>query len=82
VTNAGVPPAFANKGRSIVDHTTTSIAEFAANLSFEGIPGEVVHAVKQRLVDSIACAMGGYHCPAAREGARAEAIAERTRERV
>lgn len=53
-----------------MDQTTTSIAEFAAGLTFERIPGEVVHAAKQRLVDSFSCAMGGYNCPAATIGRR------------
>lgn len=37
------------------------IAEFAAGLSFESLPEDVVHEVKRYLYDSIGCAYGGYH---------------------
>ncbi len=36
------------------------IAEFAVNLKFEDLPGEVVHQVKRFLLDSIGCAFGGW----------------------
>lgn len=53
-----------------MDSTTTSIAGFASALSFEQIPPHVTHAATQRLVDSLACAIGGYNCDAARIGRR------------
>ncbi|MCU7501297.1 MAG: MmgE/PrpD family protein, partial [Ignavibacteria bacterium] len=37
------------------------IAEFAVNLKFEDLPGEVVNEVKRYLYDSMGCAYGGYH---------------------
>ncbi len=53
-----------------MDNTTTSIAEYASALSFDRIPSRVAAAAKQRLVDSLACAIGGYRCDAARIGRR------------
>lgn len=37
------------------------IAEFAVNLKYADLPGEVVNEVKRYLYDSIGCAYGGYH---------------------
>jgi 2-methylcitrate dehydratase len=37
------------------------IAEFAINLTYEDLPGEVINEVKRYLYDSIGCAYGGYH---------------------
>ncbi len=53
-----------------MDSTTTAIARFAAGLRFEQMPSQVTHAAKQRLVDSLACSIGGYNCDAARIGRR------------
>lgn len=53
-----------------MDHTTTSIAEFVASLSFEQIPGAAVHAAKRHLIDTVGCAFGGQDCPAATIGRR------------
>ncbi|HEX4409055.1 MAG TPA: MmgE/PrpD family protein [Xanthobacteraceae bacterium] len=53
-----------------MDNTTTAIARFASSLRYEQIPSNVSHAAKQRLVDSLACAIGGYNCDAARIGRR------------
>jgi len=37
------------------------IAEFAAGLQYEDLPGEVVHEVKRYLYDSFGCALGSMH---------------------
>ena len=37
------------------------IAEFAVNLDFKDLPGEVVHEVQRYLYDSLGCAYGGYN---------------------
>lgn len=58
-----------------MDNTTTSIAGYASALRFDRIPSQVVAAAKQHLVDSLACAIGGYNCNAARIGRR---VAKRT----
>lgn len=45
------------------------LADYAARLSFEGLPAEVVHEVKRRVIDSIGCALGAFPagpCEAAR----------------
>jgi 2-methylcitrate dehydratase len=56
-----------------MDRITRDIAALAASLDFERLPGAVVHAAKQRLVDSIGCAIGGYRCAAAQMGKRVAA---------
>jgi 2-methylcitrate dehydratase len=53
-----------------VDQTTTSIAKFAAGLSFDQIPSPAIRAAKQHLIDSIGCAFGGCYCPTATIGRR------------
>ena len=45
-----------------MDNLTSRMAEYAAGLRFEDLPPEVVRAATQRLVDSLACAIGGYDC--------------------
>jgi 2-methylcitrate dehydratase len=37
------------------------IASWAANLSYDKIPGEVVHEVKKRIIDSLGVALGAFH---------------------
>jgi 2-methylcitrate dehydratase len=53
-----------------VDTLTRVIAEYAGSLSFRHLPPEIVHATKQRLVDTLACAVGGYGCEAVAIGRR------------
>jgi len=53
-----------------MDPITTQIAAFAANLAYRDLPPEVVHAARQRLIDSLGCAIGGYRCDAAAMGRR------------
>ena len=48
-----------------MDSISQPISEFAHSLKFDDIPAEVVHAAKQRLIDSLGCGLGGLHCPAA-----------------
>lgn len=43
-----------------VDTLTAGIAEFAAGLRYADLPAAVVHAARQRLVDTVGCALGGY----------------------
>ena len=53
-----------------MDRIITEIADFAASLAFGDLPAEVVHAAKQRLIDSLGCAIGGHRCDAAAMGRR------------
>ncbi len=45
-----------------MDSITQTIAEYASTLAFEHLTGEAVHAAKQRLIDSLGCAVGAYDC--------------------
>lgn len=45
-----------------MDHLTRVIAEYATGLSFDELPVEVRTAATHRMVDSLACAVGAYHC--------------------
>jgi 2-methylcitrate dehydratase len=49
-----------------LDDTTSSIAAFSVSLAYEAIPETTVLRTKQILVDSLACALGGYDCEGAR----------------
>lgn len=53
-----------------MDNLTARLAEYAAGLRFEELPPEVVRAATQRLVDALACAIGGYRCTQAEIGRR------------
>lgn len=61
-----------------MDNLTIAIAENAAALEFERIPGETIHAAKQRLIDTLGCAIGGARCAAAQMGRRIAAGAAPT----
>jgi 2-methylcitrate dehydratase len=37
------------------------LAAYAASLRYEQLPSEVVHQVKRMMVDTLGCAIGGYH---------------------
>ncbi len=43
-----------------MDHSTKSIAEFAARLSYADLPAEVVHDCKRRIIDTIGCAIAAF----------------------
>jgi 2-methylcitrate dehydratase len=51
-----------------MDPVTTAIADHAAGLAFADLPAAVIHAAKQHLVDSLACALGAHGCAAAAMG--------------
>ena len=48
-----------------MDQVTEQIAAYAHNLSYDDLPAEIVVAAKQRLLDTIGCALGGRGCDAA-----------------
>ena len=53
-----------------MDNLTRQIAGFAAELSYEKLPDEVISAATRFLVDSLACAIAAYDCESARIGLR------------
>lgn len=53
-----------------MDNLTRLIADYAWSLTFEELPDPVVHAAKQRLVDTLACAIAAYECEPAGIGRR------------
>ncbi len=57
-----------------MDATTSRLADFALQARFADLLPETVHACKQRLIDSFACAFGAYDEPLSR---MARAVASR-----
>jgi len=53
-----------------VDSVTIVIAEYASISVFEHLTLEAVHAAKQRLIDSVGCAVGAHDCQPAQIGRR------------
>jgi 2-methylcitrate dehydratase len=53
-----------------MDSITQIIAEYASTLGFEHLTLEAVHAAKQRLIDSLGCAVGAHDCEPAQIGRR------------
>lgn len=43
-----------------MDATIERIADYACSLDFAGLPAEVTHQAKRRVIDSLGCALGGY----------------------
>ena len=43
-----------------MDKTTETLAEYVTGLTYDKLPESTVHATKKRLLDTIACAIGGY----------------------
>ena len=43
-----------------MDRTTDMLSSFACGLNYEDLTPQTVHQVKRVLVDTFACAMGGY----------------------
>lgn len=42
------------------------LGAYAANLKYEDLPAEVIHQTKRTLIDTLACAFGGYDSEPAR----------------
>ena len=53
-----------------MDNLTRQLADFAAELSFEQLPDEVILAARRCLIDSLACAIAAYDCEPAQIGLR------------
>jgi 2-methylcitrate dehydratase len=43
-----------------MDHSTKSIAEFSARLSYDDLSAELVHDCKRRIIDTIGCAVAAF----------------------
>jgi 2-methylcitrate dehydratase len=43
-----------------MDHSTRSIVEFAARLSYTDLPAEVAHDCKRRIIDTVGCAIAAF----------------------
>ena len=44
-----------------MDRTTDLLSTYACRLTCQDLPPEVVHQVKRTLVDTVGCALGGFH---------------------
>ena len=44
-----------------MDRTTEMLSSFACGLNYDDLAPETVHQVKRVLVDTVACALGGYN---------------------
>jgi 2-methylcitrate dehydratase len=51
-----------------LDPILTSFADFAASLRYRDLPANVVAAAKERLLDTLGCALGAYDCDTAQVG--------------
>jgi 2-methylcitrate dehydratase len=51
-----------------MDHLTRQIANFAAELSYDHLPQEVVAAATRFLIDALACGIAAHGCQSARIG--------------
>ena len=57
-----------------MDRTTELLTTYACNLTYEDLPADVVHQVKRTLIDTVGCALGGFHATPSR---MARQLAER-----
>ena len=44
-----------------MDRTMELLSDYACKLTYQDLPDEVVHQVKRTLVDTMGCALGGFH---------------------
>jgi 2-methylcitrate dehydratase len=51
-----------------LDPILNSFADFASHLSYRDLPSNAVNASKERLLDSIGCALGAHDCETAKVG--------------
>src|SRR6266446_2777971 len=43
-----------------MDRIVAYLSDYTTSLTFEGLPGEVVHHAKRMLIDTLGCAIGGF----------------------
>ena len=48
----------------MADDILKSISEFSNSLCFDNLPEKAVIAAKERIIDSLACTLGGFNCKA------------------
>ena len=53
-----------------MDTITATITEYVTSARFDEFTQEAVHAARQRLIDSLGCAIGAHDCEPARIGRR------------
>lgn len=61
-----------------MDEVIDQLADFCVGLHYDDLPEDVVDAATERLVDSVACAVGGLHCDAASLGRRLQPVVHAT----
>jgi 2-methylcitrate dehydratase len=44
-----------------MDRTTALLSDYACRLTYQDLPPDVVHQVKRTVIDTIGCALGGFH---------------------
>lgn len=49
-----------------MDRTTEELCRYTRALTFDALPAEVVRRAKRTLIDTVGCALGGFHAPPAR----------------
>ena len=49
-----------------MDQTTELLSSYASNLTYQDLGPDVVHQVKRTLIDTLGCAIGGFHSEPAR----------------
>ena len=49
-----------------MDRTTDLLSHYACDLTYDDLPQDVVHHVKRTLIDTVGCALGGFHAEPSR----------------
>ncbi|HEY7709780.1 MAG TPA: MmgE/PrpD family protein [Candidatus Entotheonella sp.] len=49
-----------------MDRTTELLSAYACDLTYDDLPVEVVHQVKRTVIDTMGCALGGFHAEPSR----------------
>jgi 2-methylcitrate dehydratase len=49
-----------------MDRTTDLLSRYTCDLTYDDLPEDVVHHVKRTLIDTVGCALGGFHAEPAR----------------
>ena len=60
-----------------MDKTTSTLASYVAGLTYDQLTPAAIGAIKNRLIDSIGCAIGGYSSEPAAIARRARRGSER-----
>src|SRR5438270_4850956 len=49
-----------SRAEAEMDATTTMLAEYAVELTYDDLTSSVLHEVKRKLIDALGCATGGF----------------------